>query len=67
MARKLVQFLMVWVGISLVTFFLLRLTGNPARIVLGEFASDTAIAKFNQENGLDQPLATQYISYITTF
>lgn len=65
MARKLVQFLMVWVGISLVTFFLLRLTGNPARIVLGEFASDTAIAKFNQENGLDQPLATQYISYIT--
>lgn len=55
---------MVWIGITLVTFFLLRLTGNPARLVLGEFASDTAIQDFNHKYGLDQPLITQYFAYI---
>ena len=56
---------MVWVGITLVTFFLLRLTGNPARIVLGQFASDAVIQEFNIKHGLDQPLLSQYISFIT--
>lgn len=56
---------MVWVGITLITFFLLRLTGSPARIVLGEFASDAAVLEFNQKYGLDQPLFTQYLSYIS--
>jgi len=63
--RSIIRIIMVWVGITLVTFFLLRLTGNPARIVLGQFASDAVIQEFNQKHGLDQPLLIQYISYIT--
>lgn len=65
MARRILRIIMVWVGITLVTFFLLRLTGNPARIVLGQFASDAVIQEFNQKHGLDQPLLTQYITYIS--
>jgi ABC-type dipeptide/oligopeptide/nickel transport system permease component len=64
MVRRFLRIIMVWIGITLVTFFLLRLTGNPARIVLGEFASDTAIQEFNRKYGLDQPLINQYFSYI---
>jgi peptide/nickel transport system permease protein len=63
--RRILRIIMVWVGITLVTFFLLRLTGNPARIVLGQFASDAVIQEFNQKHGLDQPLLTQYISFIS--
>ncbi len=65
MIRRCLRFIMVWVGITLITFFLLRLTGSPARIVLGEFASDAAVLEFNQKYGLDQPLFTQYLSYIS--
>ena len=65
MVRRIIRLIMVWLGITMVTFFLLRLTGNPARIVLGQFASDAVIQEFNQKHGLDQPLLTQYITYIT--
>jgi ABC-type dipeptide/oligopeptide/nickel transport system permease component len=62
--QRLLRIIMVWIGITLVTFFLLRLTGNPARIVLGEFTSDAAIQDFNHKNGLDRPLIIQYFSYM---
>ncbi len=62
--RRLVRLAMVWLGISLVTFLLLRLTGDPARVVLGEFASDEAVRAYNHEHGLDRSWPEQYVAFI---
>lgn len=69
MARYLIHRLgrvvLVWLGITLVTFLLLRLTGDPARAILGELAADSAIQEFRHLHGLDRPVAEQYFSFVT--
>ena len=53
--------LAVAIGISLVTFVLLRLIpGDPARTMLGTRATPTAIANIRAEYGLDEPTWVQY-------
>ncbi|HRV95928.1 MAG TPA: ABC transporter permease, partial [Anaerolineae bacterium] len=49
---------------TLITFLLLRLTGDPARVVLGQLASDEAIQQFNREHGLDRPWPEQYVAFL---
>jgi ABC-type dipeptide/oligopeptide/nickel transport system permease component len=65
LVRRLGRIILVWLGITLVTFLLLRVTGDPARAVLGELASDAAVQEFRHLNGLDRPLVVQYISFVT--
>lgn len=56
----------VVVGVVLATFFLLRLVpGGPAAAVLGDQATDEAVAALEAQMGLDRPLATQLGSYVT--
>jgi peptide/nickel transport system permease protein len=62
--RRLIRLIFVWLGITLITFLLLRLTGDPARVVLGELASAEAVAEYKKIHGLDLPWHTQYINYI---
>ncbi len=60
-ARRLVQMIPVVFGITLILFFLLRLIpGDPASVMLGERATDAAVARINHELGLDQPIYVQY-------
>ncbi len=47
-----------------VVFFLIRLTGDPVRAVLGDYSSPEAIALVRQELGLDKPLLVQYGMYL---
>jgi peptide/nickel transport system permease protein len=58
------RLILVWLGVSLVTFLLLRLTGDPARLALGDFASDSALRQFRAENGLDRSWPEQYASFV---
>ena len=52
-------------AVSLIICFLAVLTpGEPARIILGNEATDTDIAKFNHEMGLDKPFFEQYLDFI---
>ncbi|MGX5851620.1 ABC transporter permease [Mesorhizobium sp. PL10] len=44
-------------------FLVLRLSGDPARSIMGDDASPEAIAAFRREWGLDQPLWMQYFHY----
>lgn len=62
--RRFVRIILVWVGISLVTFFLLRLTGDPARNALGELASQEAVEEFRHQHGLDRPVPEQYVRFV---
>jgi ABC-type dipeptide/oligopeptide/nickel transport system permease component len=55
-------------GASIVSFLLLRVApSNPARLILGQFATDDAIAALTDELGLNDPLWKQYWNYITDF
>lgn len=51
-------------GVVLVTFLLVRVTGDPARLILGELAPPEAVTAFNHEHGLDRPLAVQFLAYL---
>lgn len=55
-------------GASIVSFFFLRLVpGNPARLILGQFASQDAIDQLVHDMGLDQPFLVQYWRYVSGF
>lgn len=45
-------------------FFVLHLTGDPARLMLGSDASAEAIAAFRHQWGLDKPLWEQFGIYL---
>lgn len=47
-------------------FVLFRIAGDPARQILGDEASTQAIDFFNARYGLDQPIWSQYLSYIAS-
>jgi peptide/nickel transport system permease protein len=65
LARRFLRLFLVWWGISLITFLLLGLTGDPARVELGELATDEAIAQYRHERGLDRPWYEQYGTYMS--
>lgn len=62
--RRLVQAVIVVIGVLIVTFVLVHLLpGGPARAALGPQATDTSIAAFNHDNGLDRPIFVQFGVY----
>lgn len=55
----------VLLGISLVTFSMLRLIpGDPCRVMLGERATEEMCAAFAERMGLDAPLYVQFGRYL---
>jgi len=62
--RRIVQLIPVLVGITLVTFVLVRLTGDPAAIMLPPDTPEEVVQEFRREFGLDQPLHIQYLRFI---
>jgi ABC-type dipeptide/oligopeptide/nickel transport system permease component len=52
-------------GVMLVTFLLVRLLpGDPARLMLGNFATEDSIALYHERLGLDKPVWTQFTLYL---
>jgi peptide/nickel transport system permease protein len=52
-------------GLSILLFAWLRaLPGDPARSMLGQRATPEGIARINAEYGFDEPLLTQYVTYM---
>lgn len=53
------------IGVLFVTFLLVRLLpGDPARLILGNFATEQSIAQYRERLGLDQNLLTQFVLYM---
>ena len=66
--RRLALLVPVVIGISMVTFGMLRLIpGDPALVMLGERATEEALEAFRDRMGLDQPLYVQYARYMSDF
>jgi len=62
--RRLLQIIPTLLGITLVTFVLVRLTGDPATMMLPPETPPEAVAQFRHELGLDQPLHVQYLKFL---
>ncbi|MBE9605510.1 ABC transporter permease [Acetobacteraceae bacterium H6797] len=62
--NRLLGSLGVLVAVSLVLFALIHANPvSPARVVLGNDASEEDIAAFDAEHGLDRPVAAQYLAW----
>src|SRR3954463_3733121 len=59
-ARRLGYSLLSLLLLSLTIFFFVRVTGDPAALLVEPGASEEDIAAIHQKFGLDQPLWTQY-------
>jgi peptide/nickel transport system permease protein len=62
--KRLVQVIPVMIGITIVAFVLVRLTGDPSTIMLPPEAPAATVAAFKAEFGLDQPIYIQYLRFV---
>jgi peptide/nickel transport system permease protein len=59
------QLVPVLIGISIVTFILVRsIPGDPARLILGSRTTPEALANIRAQFGLDRPLWVQYLLFV---
>jgi len=59
--RRILIFIPTLLGVTLIVFFMLRLTpGDPAELLLGERATEKALEEVREHLGLNQPLHVQY-------
>ena len=64
-SRRLFHLLLIMVGVSVLVFLMLRMIpGDPARLLLGEYASPDELARLRAQLGLDQSYLTQYAIYL---
>jgi peptide/nickel transport system permease protein len=64
LARRLIGALPVLLGVAVVTFFLVRLSGDPTDMVLPPTTPDDVRAEFRARHGLDRPLHEQFAVYL---
>jgi len=64
--RRAGHTLIVLIGVVAVTFFLLRLTGDPVALLLPLDATPEAEARLRTQLGLDAPLIVQFGRYVGT-
>jgi ABC-type dipeptide/oligopeptide/nickel transport system permease component len=62
---RLAQAVLVVIGVVTFVFVMLNLTGDPARAMLPQTASEADIQNFRHQYGLDAPLYVQYEKYLT--
>ena len=58
--KRLFHSIFVLVGISLVVFIILHLTGDPAALLMPMDATPEQVAQFRQEMGFNDPIIVQY-------
>jgi peptide/nickel transport system permease protein len=64
--RRLVGFVFVMIGVSIITFSLSHLVpADPAQVALGDHATDAQINAFREKYGLNKPVTEQYWIYVT--
>ena len=65
LVRTLIQFVVTLLGIVTITFFLMRaIPGDPALYMLGDFATEAALATLRARLGLDLPVFQQYLLFL---
>jgi peptide/nickel transport system permease protein len=62
--RRLVHAVFVVWGVVTVVFFLVRLTGDPAALLVDATATREEVARARHDLGLDRPLLVQYVDFL---
>ncbi|HLR74561.1 MAG TPA: ABC transporter permease [Virgibacillus sp.] len=63
--RRLLMLIPVLIGMTIITFSIVHLIpGNPAQVILGEAATQSAIEQLEINLGLNKPYAVQYGIYM---
>ncbi len=65
--RRILLSIPVLIGVSLITFFLTQVGGDPVRIMMGQHADKDVIAQIRHELHLDEPLWKQYLYFLHDF
>jgi peptide/nickel transport system permease protein len=64
-AKRLFHLILIMLGVSVLVFLMLRMIpGDPARLLLGEFATPEDLARLRSQMGLDQSYPVQYGIYL---
>jgi peptide/nickel transport system permease protein len=61
---RLIQSVVLLFGVLLLVFFMVRLTGDPASLMMSREATPESIAAFRHEMGFDRPLLIQFIDFM---
>lgn len=59
------QSLLLLIGVLILVFFMIRITGDPARLMMPREASAEAVEAFRESMGFNQPLYLQFADYFT--
>jgi len=62
---RLVRTLLTLFVVVLFTFFLARVSGDPSGLLLGLDATQEQVQSFRESQGLDEPLTTQFVIYMS--
>ncbi len=62
---SLAQSALVLIGVFVLVFFMVRLTGDPTTVMLAREASPEQRAAFRQQMGFDRPLPVQFVDFVT--
>jgi peptide/nickel transport system permease protein len=62
---KLVQSILLLIGVLVLVFFLLRLTGDPARLMMSREATAEQVEAFREAMGFNRPLIVQFWDFAT--
>jgi peptide/nickel transport system permease protein len=62
--RRTLQSILTVLGVITVSFFLVRLAGDPVALLLPIQASDQDVARLRDALGLDQSLVVQYLKFL---
>ena len=63
--RRLIHSVFVLIGVSLLVFFVGRMLGDPARLMLPLEASEAQVQALRARLGFDQPIYVQLIKFLT--
>ena len=64
LVRRLAQSVVVLLGISVVVFVILHLTGDPALVLLPPEATVEDVRQFRERMGFNDPLYVQYARFL---
>ena len=62
--NRLLQSILVVLGLSVMVFVILHLTGDPAALMMPPDTTQEQLAAFRREMGFDQPLHVQYVRFL---
>lgn len=63
--RRIPEVLVVLLGVSFISFFLMHLSGDPALMMLPRDATHEQIEAFRRQMGFDQPILVQYWRFLS--